>query len=106
MDTIKTIAEGLFDAQLNIMVAESHLEEELDRIFGEDWPFDNYTYDYYDASIELKQFDINYNITDEQLSSILKLGFNQGWLVYRKNDYSKELFFYKKEGAIFRQVVK
>lgn len=50
--------------------------------YGGDWPFDDFSWDDYDASFELKHCRLGWVPTDEQIQKCLKLGFSRCWLCY------------------------
>jgi len=82
----------ILENQILTLTLEGQFEQELDRIFGEEWPFKRYTFDYYDASVELKGAQDSWVPTREQLDAVLAIGFYQGWVVWESQE-GRELFF-------------
>jgi hypothetical protein len=77
----KSIADRLFDAQIEVQVAEGGLEDLLNASIGEHWA--DYTYDYYDHSIEV------YDVADVLPGWQEKLGaagFHLVWLHDHRQD--------------------
>jgi len=54
-------------------------------------PFEDFTYDYYDSSVEIKDIEV-FELTEEQQEKIWELGFFQCWI----HQNGKELFYSKK----------
>lgn len=72
-----TLAEELFDNQIHTFNLEERLEDALDEILGDN-EWSDYTYDYYDSSLEVYGCSISLN--EEQRQEFSKLGFHQMWV--------------------------
>lgn len=73
-----TLADALFDAQLHVFNAEVDLIEHLEATLG-DGAWADFTYDYYDRSIEIYGVK-DQNLNKDQRKKFKELGFNIVWM--------------------------
>lgn len=77
---------------------ECQVEDKILTIFGIDpygdnvCPFDDFTFDDYDASFELKDCKVGFHPPEELIQECLNLGFLQCWLCYTDGT---EKYFHK-----------
>ena len=76
IDKDKITAKEFFDKQVEWMLVETDMEEKLYDIFlsfGRE--VDNFSFDYYDFSVEIDTKDMR-PITDEEAKAVGEIGFN------------------------------
>jgi hypothetical protein len=84
----KSIADRLFDAQTEQMVAEDMAHSAILRALDMDpnktetWNHEDFTYDYYDWSYELTGANPEWTPTPDQIRATFALGFSQCWINY------------------------
>lgn len=79
----KMIAEIIYNARHAHMRAEDRL---LDLLFGdkhEGADFEDFTYDYYNSSLEFKGASAGFLLTPEQLKTLWDSGFQRTWVCYK-----------------------
>lgn len=90
------LAERIFEAQINDAVYKDEFENEALRILQikGDWPFADYSFDYYDGSFELRGCDPALKLSEEQQKEFWQLGFSQCWLNYEDDNGIETERFY------------
>lgn len=91
------VADKLFKAKSNLAIAESEFEEFLDKIFGDNWGFDHYSYDAYDMSFELIDAENNFYLNKDQFIKFQEVGFLSGYVQY-KTGHDVHYYSKKPEG--------
>lgn len=76
-----TKAQELFEASRNI----NRFEAELHECIGEDFPYDDFTYDWYDESLEIFGLPKERDLTEDELARLRDFGFGQVWTHTRKD---------------------
>lgn len=87
MSAEKSLAEKLFDAMHVKSLAEEEVTHALLIACGigddpDDWPLEDITFDWYDASFEFKKVKGDWLPTDEQFAACFALGFSRCWICY------------------------
>lgn len=85
------MVEQLFDAQRRKGVLEDVVFTEILDVLGLDhsdpkaWKFDDWSFDDYDNSFEVKGADPDLRFTPEQVDQLLALGFDRFWINHTDN---------------------
>lgn len=87
------LADWIFACQqIESMTGTMFLEACCQIFEMEDPPFDDWTFDWYDRSFELKQCQDGFIITKAQQAQFSALGFDRAWLCYVEGPEQYYLF--------------
>ena len=92
-------ADKLFESYLHYLTTEEEVMDDVINTLGidpdspDDWPFDDYSHDYYDHSFELDDVDVGWEPTELAVEMCWKLGFHRFWLNYKDGT---EKYYYEK----------
>jgi hypothetical protein len=90
-ENIKTKADELYDLQIFTIKAESELGDLLDSL-SRPFSWSDFSYDYYDYSLEVYGVSDSYKLCGEDAIKLKKYGFHQVWThtVNNKNEYTNK----------------
>lgn len=81
-----TLAERIFEVIREKADLETAFENRVLKILNVTdqyvWPFEDYSFDEYDSSFELKECSTDLKLSEEQQKEFWELGFQRCWLTY------------------------
>jgi hypothetical protein len=88
-----TLLDTMWDLEQHRAKAQERVEREILFILGKNpddsatWGFEDFTFDGYDRSFELKGCRESFVLTDDQRTAFAALGFHQCWMCKKINEY-------------------
>ena len=93
------LADQFFAAYRQSKVLEGELERAILKVIGkdpedpDDWGFDDFLFDDYDASFELRRCTESFVLTEDQKSALRAMGFTQCWFCEKPpGEYDKGVY--------------